>query len=265
MNDFLLVCDLDGTLLKADGSIDEESLVCIRKFCELGGNFVICTGRLDQDIEFVEERLGFKGDFRISQNGAVIKNRSGKVLYHEKIAKELVPLINKSVFSKKIRVEISDIQHRFFPSPRKPEEVAEFVDTSLVVEDLPEFSLTIEPTIYLIFGNSAVFEALQPELNGIDKDKLNVVQTSLTTVEVMSKSASKGKAVAFIMNYLKISAKKLFVAGDAESDTSMFPLTKNSFAVAKADPTTREKAVYYAENVGQIIQKYILKKEQVEK
>ena len=77
MKEKLLVCDLDGTLLDDNGEIDSFSLNEIKDFCERGGNFVICTGRLDQDIEYVEEHLGFKGSYRISQNGAVIKNRQG--------------------------------------------------------------------------------------------------------------------------------------------------------------------------------------------
>ena len=53
----LLVCDLDGTLLDAQGQIDEKSLTLIKEFCAAGGHFVVCTGRMDTDIQFIEEKL----------------------------------------------------------------------------------------------------------------------------------------------------------------------------------------------------------------
>lgn len=71
----LLVCDLDGTLLDAQGQIDEKSLTLIKEFCSAGGHFVVCTGRMDTDIQFIEEKLGVKSEYRISQNGAVIYDK----------------------------------------------------------------------------------------------------------------------------------------------------------------------------------------------
>ncbi len=58
----LLVCDLDGTLLDAEGKVDQDSLMKIKRFCEDGGHFVICTGRMDSDIQYVEEKLGLKAN-----------------------------------------------------------------------------------------------------------------------------------------------------------------------------------------------------------
>ena len=43
------------------------------------------------------------------------------------------------IFSQGLRTEVSNLTNRLFPSPRDPENVAEFVDSSIVIEDLPTF------------------------------------------------------------------------------------------------------------------------------
>ena len=79
--------------------------------------------------------------------------------------------------------------------------------------------------------------------------------TSPSSLEVFSRKTSKGQALAFILEKLSLNRKNIYVAGDAESDISMFPLTANSFAVQQADEETRRQASYYAENVGVIVKR----------
>lgn len=258
----MLVCDLDGTLLNEYGKIDSASLDEIKLFCEKGGNFVICTGRLDQDIEYVEEQLGFKGEYRISQNGAVIKDKNGKIIFHEPISKNHLNKLNKIIFSTNLRTEVSDSQHRYFPSPRNPEEVAEFIDTSIVVKDLIEkVNTELEPTIYLTFGKKDDFKTIQHAIQLEFGDEITALQTSPSSLEVFSKKVSKGNAVSYIMKRTDVDSENLYVAGDAESDISMFDLTLNSFAVQKANETVKTAARHYVSTVGDLVKLYIFKEE----
>ena len=41
----LIASDLDETLIKADRTVCEENIEAIKKFMEMGGYFVCCTGR----------------------------------------------------------------------------------------------------------------------------------------------------------------------------------------------------------------------------
>lgn len=256
MNDVLLVCDLDGTLLDANGRIDNESLEKIKTFCHDGGHFTICTGRMDTDIKYVEDKLGFVGEYRISQNGAVVRDRHSHLVSLETIPKSYIPTLNDAIFSENLRTEVSDINNRYFPSPRNPEDVAEFIDSSKVIENLPAYinEGKIKPTIYLTFGDLIGFRSIREKINEkLGMDKVNVVQTSPSSLEVFSKKVSKGNAVALVQQKLKIHSEDLFVAGDAESDTSMFSLTKHTFAVQDAVEDVRKKANYYRKTVGDIV------------
>ena len=46
---------------------------------------------------------------------------------------------------------------------------------------------------------------------------------------------------------------QVYVAGDAESDTSMFPLTPNFMPYRKLQQQIRAKAMFYRSNVGEIV------------
>lgn len=252
----LLVCDLDGTLLDAEGKVDQDSLMKIKRFCEDGGHFVICTGRMDSDIQYVEEKLGFKGEYRISQNGAVIKNSHDELIFVECLPAQYIASLNQAIFEMNLRTEVSTVKNRLFPSPRDPKDVAEFVDTSIVVEDLPNYVLNHqnELTIYLTFGTAAEFETIRTRIEkNLGTQKVNVVQTSPTSLEVFSVNVSKGNAVRFIMEQLNMTGQDIYVVGDAQSDVSMFELTKHAYAVREAHAAVIAQASDYQETVGHVV------------
>lgn len=254
----LFICDLDGVLVQSDGTIRKGDLEKIKEYQEDGGLFVICTGRMDQDIEYVEKQLGFKGSFRISQNGAVIKKKDGTILFHKTIKKVDTSLLNNILAQSAVRTEVNDINNRYFPSPRNPEEVAEFIDTSIVKEDLFEYvQKDLEPTIYLNFGDLEQFDIIREQVKQKVGEKVAIAQTSATSLEIFSNEASKGNAAKFIAEQLKISKDQIIVAGDAESDVTMFPHAGKTFAVGKSDKQTIKAAQYHVMNVEEIFTYYV--------
>ena len=48
--------------------------------------------------------------------------------------------------------------------------------------------------------------------------------------------------------------RSLYVAGDAESDTTMFELTEHSYAVQDAPAVIREQAGLYQKTVGDVVE-----------
>lgn len=258
-NEKLFVCDLDGVLVQNNGEIREEDLKAIKNFILKGGIFSICTGRLDQDIQYVEEKIGVKGQYRISQNGAVIKDKDGNVLFHKTIHKSYIDTINTILSQYNIRTEINDIDHRYYPTPRNPENIAEFVDTSIVKNDLFEYvRQNIEPTIYLNFGEEKIFNKIKKEIQQKLSDNVNVVQTSLNSLEIFSKEASKGNALCYISSLLTFEKQNIFAAGDAESDLTMFPHVGVSFAVGDdCEEKVKESADYYVKTIDELLNGYI--------
>lgn len=254
----LLICDLDGTLLDEQNKIDRDTANQIQALIASGDEFGICTGRLDEDIKSIERQFGFHSEYRISQNGCVIRDKQNRLVFEATLDQAIVPKINDVLFNYGQRVEVSDANHRYFPSPRDPKLVAEFVDTSIVKPNLSDFTLSgeMQPVIYLMFGNTAIFSQVRTALQNQVGDAVSVTQTSPNSLEVFSPAASKGKALAWIMARRHMNAQQVIVAGDAESDATMFQLTPYTFAVGPlATEAVIAAANYRVATVGEIITK----------
>src|SRR5699024_10897584 len=95
----IVVCDLDGTLLDEQNNVIPGTKELIQSFIDDCGIFIIATGRLDHDIVYVEEYLGIKSDYRISQIGAVIKDSINNVILKSEIDSEIFKKIGNEIIS----------------------------------------------------------------------------------------------------------------------------------------------------------------------
>lgn len=83
-----IVCDLDGTLIKFDDTIEEKTLRILKKYIEQGVEFIVATGR---DINMVKdflEKYQFECDL-ILNNGTEYQNK-------ERTIREIHPMDNAS-------------------------------------------------------------------------------------------------------------------------------------------------------------------------
>ena len=77
----LIFSDFDGTLLRSDGTIGKKSADAIRDYVRRGGNFVVCTGRMNSGInEKWCRHLGIDGERIpfVGFQGAYIESRDGE-------------------------------------------------------------------------------------------------------------------------------------------------------------------------------------------
>ena len=68
----LIVTDFDGTLVKADGTISEETKNSITEYIQNGGHFVISTGRMPAGILPRARELGLKGMLSCGQGSVIL-------------------------------------------------------------------------------------------------------------------------------------------------------------------------------------------------
>ncbi|MGL4522545.1 MAG: Cof-type HAD-IIB family hydrolase [Bacilli bacterium] len=250
----VIVCDLDGTLIGHDHKIDQSSLEKISQFCKDGNLFLVATGRLDADITFVEQKLGFKGKYRISQNGCVVRNEHGETVFNRTIHTETKKELAELLFAENVRVEVNTESNRHFPTPRPGNEVSEFIDSSIIVDDLKAHTqMELDPTIFLMFGTEQEFQPIIKRVSEKHSEHVIAVMTSPSSLEIFNKEASKGLAIEFVMNKLGITADDVYVVGDSENDMSMFTVTKHSFCMAHGKEHVRNAANYAVKTVGEVV------------
>lgn len=256
----VIICDLDGTLLEAKGKLAPETIEKVNEFTDSGGMFIIATGRLDHDIVYIENKLGIRGSYRISQNGAIIKNQYNEILWKQEIELNTATEIVKLLGEKNLRVEISDVYHRYFPSPRGEGNVAEFVDHSIIEPNFNQkMGKDIFPTLLLTFGTRKIFQNLVDHIDANYGQKVDTVITSPSTLEVLSKGVSKGAAIKRMLKDLHVKSNKICAIGDSENDVSMFEIADYACTVSTASMNIQNEVDNVYPTVGDCIDAFMKK------
>jgi len=247
--------DVDGTLLQ-DHKLDSNTVELIRLFVEQGNKFILATGRIDPDIIGLEKSLGFFGDYRISQNGAVIKDKAGNVIYKKLLPKEVVPALTDYIFGlQNVTVEITEVSSRYATAPRNISYTYEFTTPIAVDPNIREKIPTLECTLFLILSDDAeLFKKIQNDIQEKWGDKIYAVLTSPGCLEVISQEVSKGNAIAFLEKKLGLDKKNIFVAGDSYNDVSMFEKYSNSFGMKNGAAEAVSKASKIVSSVAEVIE-----------
>lgn len=239
---YLIVSDLDGTLLNDEHKVSEKNAEAIRYFIKNGGRFTVATGRIREEvIPFLDELImnvpaivsnggmiyDFNSDFMIMERFLPhhIEWFTAKVM--EKFPELGVMVVAKGevVMIRENEIFLADPDlYRTFTLPRK--QLSELGESwgkvlfSLKEEKVPELEA------YLRSQTSDV----------------EVVQSYQTTLELLPKGVSKGEALEFIIRGLRANRDKVFVLGDNMNDYAMLETVPNGWCVENANPRLKEIA-----------------------
>lgn len=246
--------DVDGTLLQ-NHKLDINTIATIKSFIDAGNKFVLCTGRIDGDIQNLEKSLGFYGDYRVSQNGAVIKDKNNNVIYKKLLPQDVIAKLTEYVYSlEDVTIEVTEVDNRYSTTPRHISYEYEFTAPIIIDEDLVSKIPNLECTLFLILSDneqqfSDIAKYIKENFEGI-----YAVQTSPGCLEVISNEVSKGNAISYLQNLLGIKSEDIIVAGDSYNDVSMFQKYKNSFVMETAPEDVKTHAKNVAKTVAEAIE-----------
>lgn len=218
--------DLDATLIDEKNRIigGQKTIDQLRALHNKGFQLVINTGRLDHDIDYICEKYKLPIDGRISQNGAVIYHDN--VLRASLLDKEEALEFYKIVRNYSIRVEMNTVSNRYWHNDRDPDFPKEFFDSSHIISDFTPIILNQPVVLFLLIGDKEEIS----QVRNLVKDKfsnLEAVRTSPTSLEVLAKGVSKGKALISLYDDIH-----LYAIGDSENDYSMFDVAKKSYLIS---------------------------------
>lgn len=225
MKNKVIVFDLDGTLLGGNNEIigGQATLEMLYALKEKGCQLAICTGRLDHDINYINQKYQLEITERISQNGAVLVSNglwSAKTM-DTKEALEVLTILKQSP----VRVELNTISNRYWLSMRDPKFPKELYDSHYIVADFQPILENQPCVLFLVIGEESVLDDIQEKINK-KYCQIKSVKTSSTSLEILNKNASKGEAM--ISMYPK---DTIYAIGDSQNDFDMFPYAYKSYLV----------------------------------
>ncbi len=250
----IVVSDLDGTLLKNDGSVGLETKKLIRELHNYDVLFSFATGRLHSAVTDIAKDLEIKNPI-ISLDGSVIKNfPTGETIFESFLKKKHVEkavkyaddyLLNvalchsDAIFYTEFNTVIPKLLNKFGAKYKEVSSYENLLDKTLEIVFAGDNKESIEFvkdkfTFPYAFGCNASYYRSQSK-------------KGLFYLDIRRAGSSKGKGLKRLLKYLNIKTHQAVVMGDWYNDISMFESDAIKVAMANSIPELIRSADHVTE------------------
>jgi Cof subfamily protein (haloacid dehalogenase superfamily) len=245
----LLAVDLDGTLLRNDGRVDDKDIAAIRELRAAGVTVTIVTGRLHSGALFAANTCGIEGAIACME-GSHLVEVAGKTLHHHAMAPADTQVLRQTFGAHGLAsfvFEADGIHH-----DEDGEPYAHYVSTwspklRVVEEALDERAWANQPLAAVAIGDPHEVEAAYAKLRE-HAGRIFSVSFAVSlcpgkhAVLVRAAGVNKGTALRSLCEGAGCTVEEAVVVGDWVNDVPMFEVAGKSFVMGDAPEHVREKA-----------------------
>ncbi len=240
---YLLVSDLDDTLLDSEKRISPRNLAAIRRFTEAGGIFTFVTGRVPHGLGPVLEQYVPEVPVGCLNGGGIFDVKTKEYLWQYEIdpdAAELVRLVKERCPS--VGIEVCGFHYN--RCEHINDVLAEHLRQEKLVCELGGFEGFGAPVAKVLMGDEShritELEALLREHPLWEK--FDFVRSAAMLYEILPKGSCKGNVMLRLADLLGISRDRIYAVGDNENDVSMLREAAVGYAVANASAGAKAAA-----------------------
>lgn len=234
----IIFSDYDGTIYIPNTDMSENARM-IEEYRNLGGKFIIVTGRSKQSISEVIQKYNIKYDYIISNNGAIVFDSVGNKIYKQAIKPEDA---NKIIEYLK---QHENIEMLFYDERDKIEYCnQELLKIRIKGYDI-ELMQSIEKEINKLFGNKVIAHTNFPSMY---YDDIKFAITDIVSVE-----AGKEKTIEQLLKILKIEDKQVVTVGDGRNDIEMIR-KYNGYSMETAEKEPKDVATKIFKDISEVIE-----------
>ncbi|MGE3272270.1 MAG: Cof-type HAD-IIB family hydrolase [Chloroflexota bacterium] len=243
----LVATDLDGTLIRSDGTVSDRTRSALRQAADAGVVVVLVTGRPPLTLRLAAEAAGLSG-LAICSNGAVIYDLDRAIIVrHTALSAEIALMLVQA-----LREAVPDVCFGFVRGERfacDPEYHAlssarDRYDGYLKMAVLGEaLALCDEAPTKLIARHADIGpDELLQYVHALGLDGFEATHSGAPWVEVAAAGVTKGAALAALCTDLGIQADEVVAFGDAPNDLPLLRWAGHGVAVANAHPLVLAEA-----------------------
>jgi Cof subfamily protein (haloacid dehalogenase superfamily) len=238
----LVACDLDGTLLRSDGTLDDRSRHALGAVAAAGRQVVICTARPARWLAPFAGAVG-PDAVAICANGAVLYDLAAGAAIEvspleSAIARELVALVKAELPGGTWAVE------RTSGFAREPGYTSRWPVPEGTLVDAIE-ALVGEPSVKLMYRHEQFLaDALLDRARRVvgDLAEISHANSSDSLLEISAAGVSKASALERFCTRRGITSDEVIAFGDMPNDLPMLLWAGHAVAVANAHPEVRRAA-----------------------
>jgi Cof subfamily protein (haloacid dehalogenase superfamily) len=257
----LFITDLDGTLLRSDGTFSRKDLDALEFLSGCGIKTAIATGR--SLYSFVNSPgVDLPIDYVIFTTGAGVVEQKGKQLvYQRNLSTEMVirtlDFLEKSMLDFMMHRPVPE-NHRYAFRRANPENP----DFDTRIDRYREFGAPLNSFSPNGFGEAAQFLAVVPQNETHDAlrlvreglPELSIIRSTSpldhqsTWIECFHPGVSKGKTAAWLANELGVDHQDTMAIGNDYNDLDLLGWAANSFVVENAPDDLKQQFGQVASN-----------------
>ncbi|WP_437621442.1 HAD family hydrolase [Sorangium sp. So ce1151] len=251
----LLAIDVDGTLVRRDGSIHEEDLLAIQRLQAAGVPVSIATGRLYSGTREVARRVGVIGPIACVDGSHIVHTEGDAHLYSRTISGAEAALL-RSITERHATASFLFAQDSIVHDATGAPHVHYVRGWSSAIAEVDrvsshpywehEHGLLALVAIGTEAQVMAAVEEVRSELGRaafvVSFPLLQDGPTSIFAMMVRAAGPTKGTAVAWLAEHYGCSPSDVVVVGDWLNDLPMFEVAGRSFAMGQAPENVKQAA-----------------------
>jgi hypothetical protein len=242
--------DMDGTLLKSDHSVSDETVNTIRTLNEKAIAVILVSARPINAVLPTFRRIGLpEKDPIISLNGSYIVE-NGQPIFQAMIDLPTAARVTEEVRPFKATIAYY-LQREWFSEIKDSWTDHEQKIMDVPVEVAPIDSLIrdwdarqIGPNKMMVMSEPDNITQIQQHLRSIYNGRLNVYPSKATYLEVMDTRGSKANAVKFVSERLGFRPAEVIAMGDNYNDVEMIQFAGVGVAMGNAPDDIKAVADY---------------------
>ena len=240
----LLAVDVDGTLVRRDGHIEERDRQAIARLRDDGVIVTLATGRLYEGTCPVAEQLGLTGLMVCSDGASVMRHPERHELAHAAIGRGDAELVREALQRRRGELTVVVVADRavVVDSSSAPYDAIVRTWTPHVerVEAALDHACWTMPRLFAViaFGGREAIGQVETEVRGgtgIDVVRYDFpADQGLSSLITSPAGVSKGTGIAAVAAANGLSLDQVVAVGDWLNDIPMFQVVGRSFAMAQA-------------------------------
>lgn len=245
----LIIFDLDGTLLKSDGTIGGDTKRLVKKLKEKGVQFSFATGRLHTAAMKYAELLDINTPL-ISLDGCLIKSHpEGSIIFESFVPVKYVSQVLRYSENYSVYVALCHDDAIFYTE--RNSFIPEIMDKhGAMYKEVDSYNDYIHETLEVVLAANS-FTIINNIREAISFPFLSRVNTSffqshshpgIYYLEIRKKGSSKGKGMERLIKHLTIQKKNTAVVCDWYNDISLLQKSVLKIAMRNAVAEVKELA-----------------------
>lgn len=240
----LLVCDIDGTLVRHDKSLSAANIAAVRQLVDAGVKVTLISARPMHGMLPIAEALGLDGPFGAFNGGTVFDRQQRVVGTPQRIAPGVAQTILAQLDAAGITPWIFAHEQWVARDANNPHVPREILSSGLQATLLPDFSalLSAVDKIVGVSDDAPLLRRAEIAMQAATSGQATVALSQPYFLDATALLANKGDGVAAVAAAMGVPLAEVAVIGDMPNDLPMFARACLAIAMGQAPDAVRAAA-----------------------